>query len=64
MLDTWWGRVENIKCILGIRVSPFFKIDKIGDMINIKSFWLKEIKKVKLGVKYFRDNKNHYYFTC
>jgi hypothetical protein len=60
-LNTWWGRVEKIKQTLGIKYSPFSKIDVIGQNIKrqIKSkfeaFWLSEINKIKLGA----DNKNH-----
>ena len=68
-LSTWFGRVEKIKTTLGLKYSPFSKIDIIGQILKkqIKSkfeqFWIKEINKVKLGP----DNKNHnklrYYAT-
>ena len=60
-LNSWWGRVEKIKLNLGIRYSPFSKLDLIGENIKnqvkskFENYWLREINKIKVG----EDNLNH-----
>ena len=68
-LNSWWGRVSHLKEKLGINYSKFSKLDVIGHTLKkqikgkFETFWLDELRQLKLGEDNLSHNKLRYYST-